>query len=151
MSRLERVSPDQPDVAELLTAHLQLMRAQTPAESCHALDPDALAGPQIALYCLRQDGRAVAVGAIQTQDNWGELKSMHTRHALRGRGIGRRLLIGLIEEARVRAPTGLRLETGSGSEHAAARALYASEGFTPCPPFGAYAPDPLSTFMQRAL
>lgn len=45
----------------------------------------------------------------------------------------------------------LSLETGSDPFFAPARALYAKHGFVPCPPFGSYRPDPLSTFMTLDL
>jgi putative acetyltransferase len=39
------------------------------------------------------------------------------------------------------------LETGSWDFFRPAIALYAMQGFTECPPFGAYGPDPNSVFM----
>ena len=45
----------------------------------------------------------------------------------------------------------LSLETGAQPSFAAARRLYASEGFAECPPFGDYRPDPNSTFMTLSL
>lgn len=43
------------------------------------------------------------------------------------------------------------LETGTQPGFAAARALYAAEGFVECGPFGAYAPSAHSAFMTRTL
>jgi putative acetyltransferase len=45
----------------------------------------------------------------------------------------------------------LWLETGSTESFIPARRLYASEGFTPCEPFGDYRCDPLSVYMTRSL
>ncbi len=39
------------------------------------------------------------------------------------------------------------LETGTMDEFVAARRLYASAGFQPCKPFGAYTVNPYSTCM----
>ncbi|MFK7761646.1 MAG: GNAT family N-acetyltransferase [Roseobacter sp.] len=151
MSVLDQVRPDEADVAALLERHFNLMREQSPPESCHVLPANALDHPDIHLYALRYEGSAVAVGAIKAQGAAGELKSMHTAIEARGHGYGRILLVGLLEQARTLGLSRLELETGSGREHLAARNLYASEGFSECPPFGEYTHDPLSTFMAREI
>jgi hypothetical protein len=43
------------------------------------------------------------------------------------------------------------LETGSTEEFAAARALYASSGFSPCAPFAEYRASDWNTFMSLEL
>jgi putative acetyltransferase len=151
MAMLGRVRPDDPGVGALLARHYEMMRAQTPEESCHVLPVDALSGPDMHLYALTDGGEVLAVGALRVSGTTGELKSMHTRAERRGQGLGRALLRGLMKEARVLGLTRLVLETGSGAEHSAARGLYAAEGFSECPAFGDYAPDPLSVFMARML
>ena len=45
----------------------------------------------------------------------------------------------------------LSLETGAQDSFASARSLYARAGFSECPPFGSYRPDPNSVFMTREL
>jgi putative acetyltransferase len=151
MSRLERVCADAPDVARLLDRHFNLMRAQSPPESCHVLPAASLSAPDVRLFALREDACAVAVGALKISGTEAELKSMHTAEEFRGRGLARQLLRGLIDHARNAGVKRLDLETGSGVEHAPARALYTSQGFTECPPFGEYVADPLSMFMTRAI
>ena len=151
MPLLERVRPSETDVQALLDAHFALMRSQSPPESCHVLPSGELDADDIHLYALRENGNAVAIGALRIEGLAGELKSMHTLSVARGRGWGRRLLLGLMSEARDAGLTHLQLETGSGPEHAAARALYSSEGFVECEPFGSYVEDPLSLFMARVL
>ena len=74
---------------------------------------------------------------------------MHTAKSVRGKGVARQILLALIDAARERQVSRLSLETGSYDIFAPARALYAAEGFTTCPPFGDYTEDPLSTFMTR--
>ncbi len=142
---------DEPDVAELIARHFALMRAHSPAESCHVLPAEDLAKPDVRLLVLRQNQTALAIGAVKIAGSTGEVKSMHTRAEARGRGAGRAVLRSLIVLAQGEGLLRLDLETGSGSEHAAARALYGSEGFVPCPPFGNYRADPLSVFMTRAI
>ncbi|MEM9578263.1 MAG: GNAT family N-acetyltransferase [Pseudomonadota bacterium] len=152
MLRLCPAAPDEPDVAELIQRHFNLMREQSPPESCHVLSAEALDAEDVRLFALRADDRAVAIGALRLMpDSSGELKSMHTASERRGNGYGRLLLQGLVEEARKLGLTNLALETGSSKEHEPARRLYASEGFSACPPFGDYIYDPLSLFMSRKL
>jgi putative acetyltransferase len=146
-----RVSPDAPDVAALLQRHHSLMVSQSPPESCHALPGEALNSPDIWLFGLRSDAALLAVGAICVFPTYGEVKSMHMAAEARRVGAGRALLAHLVEFARTSGLSRLNLETGSGQDHAAARGLYATAGFAECPPFGDYAPDPLSVFMTRAL
>ena len=137
---------------ELVTAHVAGMLANTPPESCHALDADSLVGKGALLWSAWVDGELAGIGALSPWgEDAGELKSMRVTDAFLGRGIGRAILRHIIEEARARGIRSLWLETGSGDDFAAARGLYASEGFVECPPFGAYGPDPLSTFMTREI
>jgi putative acetyltransferase len=135
---------------ELVTAHVAGMLANTPPESCHALDADALMGKEALLWSAWVDGELAGIGALSPFGaNEGELKSMRVTEAFLGKGIGRAILRHIVAEARARGIRSLWLETGSGDDFAAARGLYASEGFVECPPFGDYRPDPLSTFMTR--
>ena len=151
MLPLEAVQPDEPDVAVLIDRHFALMREQSPPESCHVFSVEALRADDICLFALRKDGKAVSIGAIKVDGQFGELKSMHTAAEERGKGLARSLLQGLIEKAGELGVTRLALETGSGASHLASRGLYASEGFQLCAPFGTYVNDPLSLFMERHL
>lgn len=141
----------EPDVTALLDRHFALMRAQSPPESCHVLPKDDLAHPDITLLALRESDMLLAIGAIRDFGSWGEVKSMHTAKEARGRGAARALLDALIASAAAKGMQYLSLETGSGPDHLASRRLYASAGFTDCPPFGAYTHDPLSHFMTRTI
>lgn len=76
---------------------------------------------------------------------------MRTEPALRGAGIASAMLRHAVDDARARGVLRLSLETGSQPFFAPARAMYAKHGFAECPPFGAYRPDPHSTFMTLAL
>lgn len=148
---IEKTRPETPDVAALIARHFALMRSQSPPESCHVLPGDALAGSDMHLFVLREDGRALGIGAIHHTGDTGEIKSMHTAHEARGKGFARVMLLALLDHARSLGITRINLETGSGPEHEAARALYTGQGFTECPPFGSYCEDPLSLFMTRTI
>jgi putative acetyltransferase len=140
------------DTRALIAHHHAQMHAQTPAESVHALDIDALRDPTITVWSAWLDGRVAGVAALKQLDaERGELKSFRTADEYLGRGVARALLRRIIADARHRGLASLWLETGSDEGFLAARSLYASEGFVECGPFEGYVDDPLSTFMTRAL
>lgn len=136
----------------LIDLHLAGMYETSPAESVHALGIDDLRHPDITVWSAWQEDALVGIGALHQRDETnGELKSMRVDDAFRGIGAGRTILRHIVAEARGRGIATLWLETGSEDYFAPARALYASEGFTVCGPFGTYLPDPNSTFMTRSL
>lgn len=153
--RRTEISVDDPrteDVRKLLERHLEFARSHTPPDDVHALEVDDLLDPAVTFFSYRLDGELLAVGALKQLDGQhGELKSMHTAQAARGRGIGRAMVDHLIGVARQRGLTRMSLETGSMQAFAPARSLYARAGFTPCGPFGSYHPSGTSVFMTMEL
>jgi len=149
---VRRDRPDDPDVRALLTRHFELMRASSPQESCHVMEPGALLERGAVLFAARASGTVLGVGALaQVDARHGELKSMHTAAQARGRGVARAILSTLLQEARAQGMTRVSLETGTAGMFAPARALYAANGFRDCAPFGDYTADPLSVFMTTTL
>ena len=141
-----------PEIAELISIHAATMLAASPPESCHFLPIDGLRKPSVSVWSLWEDGALIGCGALKDLgDGTGEIKSMHTRQALRGRGLGRLMLEHILGEARRRGYTALWLETGSMDAFIPARRLYEAYGFTYCGPFGDYSEDPHSVFMTLAL
>lgn len=152
MISILRESPLSPDLALLMQRHTEAMHADTPPESIHMLDASKLAAPGIAFYVMREDGRAIGMGAFKRIDaGHAEIKSMHILAEERGRGFAQAMLDHLVAEAAREGFTRLSLETGSQPGFAAARALYARAGFEECGPFEGYGPDPNSVFMTKAL
>jgi putative acetyltransferase len=152
MSRttLARESPRQADVARLLEALDAYQGALYPAESNHFLDVDALAAAAVRLFVARRDGIAVGCAALRIDAaGYGELKRMYVTPDARGMRLGRRLLDRVEAEARVEGLAWLRLETGIHQPEALG--LYRSAGYRERAPFGDYAPDPLSVFMEKRL
>ncbi|MDE4134480.1 GNAT family N-acetyltransferase [Phaeobacter sp. QD34_3] len=144
--------PGDPDAAHLIRSHVEQMAAQSPKESCHALDGNGLDSPAVAFFLLRNGCAAVAMGALKRLDDAAfELKSMHTLVEVRGSGAGRAMLEHLMDLARHDGATDIYLETGSTEYFKAARNLYESYGFVECAPFGDYVEDPWSTFMHLDL
>jgi putative acetyltransferase len=145
-------SPSDPEAAGIIRRHLDQMAAQSPQESCHAMDGSDLEDPSVAFFLLRRDGSALAMGALKRlQGDAFELKSMHTLAAARGSGAGRAMLEYLLHLARCEHAAGIYLETGSTPDFLPARKLYESYGFKECAPFGDYSEDPWSTFMHLDL
>jgi len=141
-----------PEIRALLEEHLREMHALSPPESVHALDLDALRGPEITFWTVWSGGELLGCSALKELDAaHGEIKSMRTSSAHRNKGVARATLAHIISEARQRSYARLSLETGSMHAFEPARSLYASFGFTYCPPFADYVEDPNSVFMTRAL
>ncbi|WP_411709789.1 GNAT family N-acetyltransferase [Albidovulum salinarum] len=152
MPTIRPESPLTPDLALLMERHTAAMHAETPPESIHMLDAEALAGPGIDFFVMREDGRPVGMGALKRIDaTHAEIKSMHVLAELRGRGLARAMLDHLVASAQAAGYGRLSLETGSEPLFAAARGLYERAGFEECPPFDGYRLDPNSVYMTRAL
>jgi putative acetyltransferase len=144
-----------PSVRALLEDHLADMHATSPAESVHALDLDALRVPSVTFWVARSDGDVVGCGALKDLADLlpgeGEVKSMRTREAARGRGVAQAVLDAIIAAARSRAYTRLNLETGTQPFFEPAHRLYERNGFTQCGPFADYVLDSNSRFMTLSL
>lgn len=139
-------------VVQLMRDHLQDMFATSPPESVHALRVEDLKAPDITFWSARDGDITLGCIALRALDaTCGEIKSMRTVAAARGRGIGTTLLARLLDEARGRGYQMLYLETGSQDYFDPARRLYARNGFEVCGPFGDYVLDPNSVFMRRAV
>jgi putative acetyltransferase len=141
-----------PETIRFLEQHLEDMHRSTPPGSVHALGALALRAADITLWSVWDGDELVGCGALRALDvASGEIKAMRTAPARRGSGIGSRILDHILAEARRRGYRHLYLETGASGDFAAARSLYTRAGFGICGPFGDYAPDPNSVFMQKAL
>lgn len=150
--RIEPVVSLTSDVADVINRHFDMMRAQTPSESCHVMTADDLFNAGAHVFALRSDDKTLGLAALKPLDaQHGELKSMHTKAEARGLGVGAALVRHILSVGRDLRMTRISLETGSEAPFAPARRLYERHGFTYCPPFAGYAEDPLSVFMTRTL
>lgn len=141
-----------PQVIALLEAHLAEMIASSPACSMHALDLDGLRKPEITLWSIWDGDDLAGCGALKEIDaTHGEIKSMRTATAFRGRGIAGLLLRHIIDEASTRGYERLSLETGAGDFYLPAVRLYERHGFEHCGPFADYVEDGDSVFMTKSL
>jgi putative acetyltransferase len=145
-------SPLGADLSLLMERHTADMHADTPPESIHMMDAGQLAVSEVTFFVMRDTGVPVGMGAFKRiEDGHAEIKSMHVLAETRGRGLSKRMLTHLVDEARAAGFRRLSLETGVQPTFVAARALYAKAGFVDCPPFKGYAADPNSVFMTLAL
>lgn len=140
------------EVATLIGEHLQNMALNSPPESRHALNLEELKKPEITFWSAWEQGQLVGCGALKELDNrHGEIKSMRTSSSHLRKGVARRILEHIIEEAKRRGYQRLSLETGSMSAFNPAKRLYASFDFQICKPFSDYIEDPNSVFMTKEL
>ena len=143
---------DDPLVIALLHIHRTRARAETAPGSAHALDLSGLRAAEVTFWSAWEGEVVLGVGALKRLSaEHGEIKSMYTVEAARGRGVGSALLRRIMETARASGLRRLSLETGSWPYFLPARALYARHGFVECGPFGEYREDPNSVFMTIAL
>lgn len=143
-------SPNQPEVIALI-AELDAYQASLyPPESRHPLDMAALTQANVVFAVARDAAaRAVGCGAVVLSPAFGEIKRMYVHPRHRAQGIAASLLAWLEAEALAVGCTLLKLETGPLQPEALA--LYARSGYERRGPFGKYASDPLSVFMEKRI
>jgi putative acetyltransferase len=148
-----RIAPgdlSDPAVIALLRTHID--RAHAEHGTPHTLDLDGLRAPGIRFWTVHVGDDLAGCGALKTLSaGHGEIKSMHTAEAWRGRGAGSAMLGHIIAVAHGEGLARLSLETGAWDYFRPAHALYARHGFVDCQPFGNYVPDPHSRFMTLDL
>lgn len=140
------------EIRALLEEHLRNMFEVSPPESVHALDIDKLRQPDVTFWTVWGGTELLGCGALkELTPKHGEVKSMRTVVAHRGKGVARAVLEHIVKEAKKRSYERLSLETGSMKAFEPAQKLYESCGFAYCGPFEGYAEDPNSVFMTRLL
>ncbi|MGV9286522.1 GNAT family N-acetyltransferase [Streptomyces sp. NPDC003719] len=143
---IRRVAFDHPDAVKLndeVQAEYDV-RYGDGGDATH-LDPADFTPPN-GLYLIAYDENDVPVasGGWRSQDandegnrdGDAELKRMFVIEQVRGRGLARRILAALEEDARAAGRTRMVLETGTKQPEAVA--LYLSSGYEPCEKFGYY-------------
>ena len=146
---IEPGDPRDPQATALLKQSHALMERLFPPEDNHFLDIAQLCVPEISFFVARQGDRVLGTAALADKGGYGEVKSMFVSPEARGLGVGAQLLEALETQARAKGFAAMKLETGSLL--AEAHRLYARGGFTRCGPFGDYAANASSLFMEKAL
>ncbi|MFF7330861.1 GNAT family N-acetyltransferase [Streptomyces sp. NPDC090306] len=143
---IRRVPFDHPDAVKLNDqVQAEYHRRYGDGGDATYLDP-AMFLPPTGLYLIAYDeaDAPVATGGWRLQDKNdegysdgdAELKRMYVIEEARGRGIARRVLAALEEDARAAGRVRMVLETGDQQPEAIG--LYASSGYEPCAKFGHY-------------
>jgi GNAT superfamily N-acetyltransferase len=129
---VEVADPSRADAYACLSRYFEELQQRfdtgfDPAASVSA-NPEELVPPSGYFLIARQDGVAVACGALKVQDRgYGELKRMWVAPDMRGKGIARRMLAALEAQAWAAGVRVLRLDT---SRHLPeAHALYIRNGY----------------------
>lgn len=143
---IRRVSFDHPDAVKLndqVQAEYHVRYGD--GGDATPLDPSDFDPPNgVYLIAYDESDTPVATGGWRAQDTNdegnldgdAELKRMYVVDAMRGRGLARRMLAALEEDARAAGRRRMVLETGT--EQPEAIALYTSSGYEPCVKFGYY-------------
>jgi GNAT superfamily N-acetyltransferase len=96
------------------------------------------------------DGKPAACGAVCRYDErTAEVRRMYVTPDARGRGLSRRLLGALEEEARALGYKAVRLETGERQPEAIG--LYSAAGYGRIPRYGPYVDDERSVCFEKRL
>jgi putative acetyltransferase len=121
-----------------------------PDENFLDLPAEDVSGGRGTFLVARQDGVAVGCGAVRClSPTTGEVKRMFVDGAVRGGGLGRRILAELEAWAAAAGLTRLVLEAGDRQTEAIR--FYERSGFSPIPCFGEYADAPLSRCFEKQL
>ena len=143
---IRRVPYDHPDAVKL-DAEVQAEYHVRYGDGGDAtpMDPADFRPPNgVYLIAYDESGVPVASGGWRaqdandegTRDGDAELKRMYVIEQMRGRGLARRVLAALEEDARAAGRARMVLETGTKQPEAIA--LYTSSGYEPCEKFGYY-------------
>ncbi|NDI35010.1 GNAT family N-acetyltransferase [Chengkuizengella sediminis] len=140
------------EVIELVGEHLHSMALNSQPESNHALNLEELKQSDITFWSAWEQEELVGCGALkELSEQHVEIKSMRTSSLHLRKGVAKRLLEYLIEEAKRRGYSRISLETGPIDTFGPALKLYESFGFQHCKPFEDYTEDPNSVYMTKEL
>ena len=138
---------EDPKVNELLNKHFIELRSVSPKGSTHVLDIPGLKIPSIKFWSLWENENLIGCGALKfLEDNHGEFKSIRISDKYRNKGLGKKIIDYLIEEAIKLNIKKISIETGTGIFFKPARKLFKKCGFKPCDPFAHYKEDPNSCY-----
>ncbi|QFT89546.1 putative N-acetyltransferase YsnE [Bacillus sp. THAF10] len=139
-------------VIDFLKDHMYQLSLESPPESNHYLGIDELKREDVTFWTAWEDGELLGCGAIkEIEAGHGEVKSMRTSSKHLRKGVGKQILLRIIESAKLRGYHRISLETGSLQAFIPAQKLYESCGFTYCAPFADYQEDPNCVFMTLLL
>lgn len=146
------LDPHTAAAGHLLALSDAYMASLYPSESNHMESAQALAADNVVFVGLYDGDLLAGCGAVKIMADdgvYGEIKRVFVLESQRGRGYSKQIMAHLEQVLGTRAVPLARLETGISQPEALA--LYRSLGYVPRAPFGRYAADPLSVFMEKQL
>jgi putative acetyltransferase len=147
---ITRERPDSEAAMELIAELETQLSPFYPPKSRHGYSVAKLLREGVAFFVIRRDGLPAGCGGLQLfGSEYGEVKRMYVRPALRGLGLGKLMLEHLAIYAREQGVGRLRLETGIHQREAIG--LYERMGFERIGPFASYRDDPLSRFYEKQI
>lgn len=143
---------DDPDVATLVAKSDKYLSALYPPQSNHAESLDALVSDHSAFFVgyLRDDVAACGAAKILNDDGtYGEVKRVFVAEQHRGKNYATSIMQHVEEYLKSKNIKIVRLE--AGPKQLEALNFYRKLGYIERGPFGRYAADPLSVFMEKTL
>ena len=141
--------PAAPSVRVLIDELDAYMIPLYPAESNHLLGIETLRQPEMRFFSAAAGKDVMGCGGCWLHADYAEIKRVYVSPRARGLGLAKKLMQRIEDEARLEGRVIARLETGIRQPEAIG--LYRAIGYIERGPFGAYAPDPNSVFMEKAL
>lgn len=141
--------PAEPSVRILIDELDQYMIPLYPAESNHLLDIETLRQPQMRFFSAKVNDDVMGCGGCWLHEGYADIKRVYVSPKARGLGLAKKLMQRIEDEARATGRAIVRLETGIHQPEAIG--LYRVLGYVDRGPFGDYAEDPYSVFMEKAL
>lgn len=145
------LNPEWPAAQALIARLDEYMSALYGTEPDSGASVRRLASPDVHLFGVFDEAGVIGCGAVRTHgdEGYAEIKSVYVSDEHRGRGVSKLLMHAL---ERYLVETGVRVaRLATGIRQPTAISLYESIGYMRCAPFGGYAADPLTVFMEKSL
>lgn len=150
--KITAIDPHSKHARDLLALSDDYLAALYPAESIHLANATGLSDPSSLFLGMADGQNMIGCGLVKIIEGdipYGELKRVFIKEAYRGQGLSRKLIGALEDHLIENAVWWVKLETGIYQPEALG--LYQSLGYTERGPYGVYALDPLSIFMEKHL
>ena len=145
--RINQINPKEAD--QLIDELDHYLSDLYPPESNHLESIEALSKNNVIMYGCKMNGTLVAIGATELMENYGELKRIYVSPQSRGENLASKIIDKLESDIKNSGLKHSRLETGIHQKEALG--LFQKMGYTKRRPFGEYAEDPNSVFMEKHL
>ncbi len=150
--KITPLDPSSKDAQELLSLSDAYLADLYPSESNHLASIAELSDPATVFLGMYDGENILGCGAVRVMEDdgqYGELKRVFIKEAYRGQGLSKQLIITLERFLIDRSIAVMRLETGIYQLEALG--LYKHLGYQIRGPYGIYALDPFSIFMEKKL